>query len=216
MKALACIAGAIVLAIMSAAPVAAIDITFDDVVSLGNPIVTLLDTHGYRFTGAFRTIDAPGTTFVGSSSALYLAQPAGLPAITLSRTDGSPFALYELEAAGLLVDQPSGAPNADKVTLLGVQVGGATLSESFALAGSGFTHVAVPATWTNLQVATLSGLTAAGLSGGLAVDDVGVGTGPDSSVAEPGTLLLFTITAIGASTALLRARQRGAPARGLR
>lgn len=56
-----------VLAITSVVPAAAIDITFDDLVSAGNPFVTLLDDQGYRFTGAFRTIDTPGTTFVSNA-----------------------------------------------------------------------------------------------------------------------------------------------------
>jgi hypothetical protein len=211
MKTFACTVGAILVAITSAAPAAAIDITFDDVTSVGNPIVTLLDEHGYRFTGAFRTIDTPGGTFVSNGSAVYLAQPAGLPGITISLVGGGPFVLYEFDAAGLLTAPAGGAPNAQQVSLVGLQVGGAMLNGSFTL-GTGFTHFAVPTTWSDLQFVTLSGLTTSGVSGGLAIDDVGVGTGPDSSVPEPGTLLLFVTTALGAGAVLLHKRRRMAPA----
>jgi hypothetical protein len=67
MKALACTLGVILVAVTWAAPAAALHITFDDVMSVGNPVVTTLETAGYRFTGApFRTIDASG-------SAVYIA-----------------------------------------------------------------------------------------------------------------------------------------------
>ena len=163
MKTFACTVGAILVAITSAAPAAAIDITFDDVTSVGNPIVTLLDEHGYRFTGAFRTIDTPGGTFVSNGSAVYLAQPAGLPGITILLVGGGPFVLYEFDAAGLLTAPAGGAPNAQQVSLVGLQVGGAMLNGSFTL-GPGFTHFAVPTTWSDLQFVTLSGLTTSGVS----------------------------------------------------
>src|SRR6185295_4517525 len=90
----------------SAAAVA-LDLTFDDVMSVGNPLVTVLDTHGYRFTGSFRTIDAPGGALASNGSAVYLGQEASRPRITVTRTDGRPFILYEFDAAGLYV--PSSA-----------------------------------------------------------------------------------------------------------
>ena len=42
----------------------ALDIAFDDVMSVGNPPLTMLATQGHRFTGAFRTIDTPGGALV--------------------------------------------------------------------------------------------------------------------------------------------------------
>ena len=75
MKALTSILVA-VLATSWASAAIALDITFDDVVSVGNPPVTLLDTHGYRFTGAFRTIDTPGGALASNASAVYLGQAA--------------------------------------------------------------------------------------------------------------------------------------------
>jgi hypothetical protein len=39
-------------AVTCAAPADALDITFDDVMSVGNPLVTVLETAGYRFTAA--------------------------------------------------------------------------------------------------------------------------------------------------------------------
>jgi hypothetical protein len=212
MKALACTVSAIALTITSAAPAAAIDITFDDVTSVGNPVVTLLDRHGYRFTGAFRTIDDPGGTLIENGSAIYLAQPAGFPGVTISRTDGGAFDLYEFAAAPLLVSPTAASPNAQQVSLLAVQVGGAILSGSFSLgSAAGFLHLPVPAAWSNLQFVTLTGISAAGLSGGLAIDDVGVGTGVSSSVPEPGSLLLFAATALGSGAALWTQRRRLGP-----
>ncbi len=59
MKALACTLVAILAMVWSPAAAVALDITFDDVVSVNNPLLTTLDVHGYRFTGLFRTIDTP-------------------------------------------------------------------------------------------------------------------------------------------------------------
>jgi hypothetical protein len=80
MKTLACTLGAILVAVSWSVPAAALDITFDDVMSVGNPLVTMLETAGYRFTAAsFRTIGTPGGTFVTNGSAVYVVQEAGRP-----------------------------------------------------------------------------------------------------------------------------------------
>jgi hypothetical protein len=209
MKSLACTLGAIVAAVTLAAPAAALDITFEDVMGTGNPIVTLYETSGYRFTGAFRTIDAPGTAFVSNGSAVYIAQPAGLPGIALSRSDGAPFELYDFDASGLHLTPPAGSPNAQQVSLLGLQMGGGMLSATYTLGSlPGFTHFSVPSTWSNLQLVTISGLAAAGGSGALALDDIGVGSGPGSSVPEPTTLMLALATAVGFGAMLLTRRRR--------
>lgn len=212
MKAFVCALGAILATIMSAAPAAPLDVTFDDLMSAGNPLVTVLDTHGYRFTGAFRTIDTPGGIFVSNGSAVYLAQPAGRPGITVSRADGGPFGLYEFEAAGLIASPAAGSSNAQQVSLIARQAGGTMLGASFGFdRRAGFSHVTVPSSWSNLQFVTLSGLTAAGMPGGLALDDIGVGTRPDSPVPEPGTLVLFVTTALGGGAMLLNRRRRSGP-----
>src|SRR6185295_14941054 len=102
MKAFTCTLVTILTLVWSSAAVA-IDLTFDDVLSFGNPLVTMLDTHGYRFTGSFRTIDTAGSALVSNGSAVYLGQEASGPGITVTRTDGRPFLLYEFDAAGLYV-----------------------------------------------------------------------------------------------------------------
>ncbi|HEY4911393.1 MAG TPA: hypothetical protein VIJ73_17910, partial [Methylomirabilota bacterium] len=91
MKACACVLGVMLAAMTWPAPAAALQITFDDLASLGNPLVTTVETHGYRLAGPFlRTIDTPGTTFVGNGSAVYLAQNGAAPGggVTLARIDG--------------------------------------------------------------------------------------------------------------------------------
>ena len=51
MKAFTCTLVAILTMVWPSAAAVALDLTFDDVMSVGNPLVTMLDTHGYRFTG---------------------------------------------------------------------------------------------------------------------------------------------------------------------
>ena len=208
MKALACTLGVILVAVTWAAPAAALHITFDDVMSVGNPVVTTLETAGYRFIGApFRTIDTPGGRFVASGSAVYVAQEAGWPGgITMTRIDGAPFLLYGLDAAGPLVAPPSASPNAQQVNLLGLQTGGALLSASYALSTglASVAHFVVPASWQSLETVTFTGLLATGGSGALALDDIGVGEGPISTVPEPRTLLLVLTAAVGVGALLLR------------
>jgi hypothetical protein len=206
MKVLACTLVAILAMVWPSAAVA-LDITFDDVISVDNPLVTMLDTHGYRFTGAFRTIDAPGGMRASNGSAVYLGQEAAGPGITVTRTDGGPFVLYGFEAAGFYVPPSAGSPNAQQVNLVGLRVGGGFLAASYGLSSlTNFAHFSVPGTWNDLQAVTFTGLLSAATPGALALDDLAVGEGP-TSVAEPATLALAVITALGAcAVALMRHR----------
>ena len=185
----------------------ALDITFDDVVSVGNPSVTLLDTHSYRFTGAFRTIDTPGAALASNASAVYLAQEASGPGITVTRADGGPFALYEFVATGLYVLPAAGLSNAQQVSLAGLRIGGGMLSATYALGGlPGFAHFSVPSAWHDLQAVTFTGLLSSAAPGAFALDDIGVGEGP-TSVPEPATLALAVVTLLGAGSAALARRR---------
>src|ERR1700730_10242095 len=66
MKVCACVLGVMLAATTSSAPAAALQITFDDLASLGNPLVTTVETHGYRLPGAvLSTLVAPGSTCGG-------------------------------------------------------------------------------------------------------------------------------------------------------
>jgi hypothetical protein len=193
MKALACTLVAILAMVWSPAAAVALDITFDEVVSVGNPLVTALDVHGYRFTGSFRTIDTPGGTLPSNGSAVYLHQEASGPGITVTRTDGGPFILYAFDAVG-------------QVNLAGLRVGGGLLSATYGVSSlPGFAHFSVPPAWSNLQAATFTGL----LPGEFGLDDVGVGEGA-TSVAEPATLVLAAITALAGCVVALTRQRRGA------
>jgi hypothetical protein len=204
MKALACTLIVIVAMVWPSAAAVALDITFDDVISVGNPLVTMLDTHGYRFTGSFRTIDAPGAALASNGSAVYLGQEASGPGITVTRADGGPFILYEFAAAGLHVLPATGLPNAQQVKVVGLRSGGDLLSMTYELRTlPSFVHFLVPSTWTDLQTVTFTGLLFAATPGALGLDDFGVGEGP-TSVAEPGTLALAVISALGACGVALR------------
>jgi hypothetical protein len=92
------------------------------------------------------------------------------------------------------------------VHLLGLRAGGAFLSASYGLSSglTSFAHFVVPASWQSLEAATFTGLLAAGASGALALDDIGVGEGPTSTVPEPRTLLLALATAVGVGALALR------------
>ncbi len=207
MKAFACILGVMLAVLVVAAPAAALVITFDDVVSVGNPLVASLDSHGYRFAGAsLRTIDTPGTSLVGNGLAVYLAQVVAVPGITMTRVDGGPFALYDFDAAGLFLAPTGGLPNARHVSLLARQVGGGLLSLSFDLGTTAsFLHFNVPASWARLESVTFTGLVSGVTPGALALDDVGVGLGP--SAGEPPTLLLAFTTGVGLAAMLLIRRR---------
>ena len=197
----------VILATGWASAAVALDITFDDVVSVGNPSVTLLDTHGYRFTGAFRTIDTPGGALVSNASAVYLAHEASGPGITVTRADGGPFALYEFVAAGLSIMPAAGLSNAQQVSLAGLRIGGGMLSATYALGSlPGFAHFSVPSAWHDLQAVTFTGLLSGAAPGAFGLDDVGVGEGP-TSVPEPATLALAVITVLGAGSAALARRR---------
>lgn len=209
MKALTCTLVAILAMVWPSAAAVALDLTFDDVMSVGNPLVTVLDTHGYRFTGSFRTIDAPGGMLASNGSAVYLGQGASGPGITVTRADGRPFSLYEFDAAGLYLPSPAGSPNAQQVSLVGLRVGGGLLGASYTLGDlAHFAHFWVPSTWSDLQAVTFTGLLSVATPGALALDDIGVGEGP-TAVAEPGTLALVALTALGVGgVALTRRRSR--------
>ncbi|HYB69104.1 MAG TPA: hypothetical protein VEH80_00455 [Candidatus Bathyarchaeia archaeon] len=195
MKALACILVATLGAAWPWTSAAALQITFDDLVSVGNPVVAQpLDTHGYQFTSALpiQSIDTPGVTFVSNGPGVYLGQALAVPGITMTRQDGAPFSLYDFDAAGLFV---SALQNAHQVSVVGVQADGTILTGTYTLSTlASFTQFTVPASWQNLSSVTFSGLFSPGMAGALAVDDISVGSGP--SVPEPGTLVLALTTAL--------------------
>ena len=162
MKAFTCTLVAILAMVWPSAAAVALDLTFDDVMSVGNPLVTMLDTHGYRFTGSFRTIDTPGGLLASNGSAVYLGQGASGPGITVTRADGGPFFLYEFDAEGLYVPPSTGSPNAQQVSLVGLRVGWGILVASYGLSSlPSFAHFSVPSTWSDLQAVTFTGLLSA-------------------------------------------------------
>ena len=207
MKAIACTLGMMLVATTWSTPAAALDLTLDDVASVGNPFVTTVETSGYRFSGpALRTIDTPGTTYVSDGSAVYLAQTVAGPVggVTLQRIDGMPFDLYEFAAAGLFA-AGGGAPNSTHVSVLGIQVGGAGLSAIYDLgAAAGFVHFSVPTSWNDLEFVTFGRAFSAATAGALALDDIGVGSGP--TVPEPAVLVLALTTLAGLGVFTLRRR----------
>ena len=120
MKAIACILVATLASVWASASASALEITFDDLTSIANPVVVPpLDTHGYRFTSAiaFQTIDTPGATFVSDGSGVYLGQVLAAPGITMTRVDGAPFALYDFTAA-----EPARLRRVEKVAQLHIPV----------------------------------------------------------------------------------------------
>jgi hypothetical protein len=209
MKAFACTFGVILAATTWSAPAAALQITFDDLMSVGSPPLATVEANGYRLAGPFlRTIDTPGTTFVGNGSAVYLAQN-GAPlggAITLQRIDGAPFELYGFSASGLFATPTTGSPNSTLLAVLAMRVGGGGMSAIYDLgASAGFLNFPAPATWTDLEFVTFAGIFSATMAGGLALDGIGVGSGP--KVPEPATIVLALTTAAGLGATTLRRRR---------
>ncbi len=87
-----------------------------------------------------------------------------------------------------------------------MRVGGGGLSAIYDLGVSaGFVSFPVPTTWTNLEFVTFAGIFSATTTGGLALDDIGVGLGP--SVPEPATIILALTTLAGLAAASLRRRR---------
>lgn len=213
MKAIACTLAMMLAAATWTAPATALDITFETVDGTGNPIVATLDAGGYRFTAdSLQVIGVPGGTYVSNGSVYIARTVATSGGITLVRADGTPFALYEFDAAGPFTS-PSGVANAQRLDLLGAQSDGGTLSASYDLSGlSGFGHFTVPASWNDLASVTFAGISSDASPAALALDDVGVGLGPGSSVAEP-TSLLLALTTAAAMGAVLLHRRIGRPAR---
>jgi hypothetical protein len=214
MKAIACTLGVMLAAATWTAPATALDITFESVEGAGNPIVATLEVGGYRFTAdSLQIVGVPGGTYVSNASAVYIARTLTTPGgITLVRTDGTPFVLYEFDAAGPFVP-PSDAANVQRLDLLGTRSGGGTLSASYDLSGlSGFGHFTVPVSWNDLASVTFAGISADAAPAALALDDVGVGLGPGSPVAEPTSLLLALTTAVAMGAVMLH-RRIGRPAR---
>ena len=207
MKAIACTLGMMLVATTWSTAAAALELTLDDVVSVGNPFVTTVETSGYRFSGpSLRTIDTPGSTYVSNGSAVYLGQTVAGPVggVTLQRIDGMPFDLYEFTAAGLFA-AGGGSPNSTHVSVLGIQVGGAGLSAIYDLgAAAGFVHFPVPTSWNDLEFVTFGGVFSAATAGALALDDIGVGSGP--AVPEPAALVLALTTLAGLGVLALRRR----------
>ena len=131
-----------------------------------------------------------------------MAGPVG--GVTLQRIDGMPFDLYEFTAAGLFA-AGGGSPNSTHVSVLGIQVGGAGLSAIYDLgAAAGFVHFPVPTSWNNLEFVTFGGVFSAATAGALALDDIGVGSGP--VVPEPAALVLALTTLAGLGVLALRHR----------
>ena len=96
------------------------------------------------------------------------------------------------------------------MSLVGRRVGGGILVASYGLSSlPDFAHFSVPSTWSDLQAVTFTGLLSASTPGALALDDVGVGEGP-TSVAEPGTLALVALTALGIGGVVLTRRRSNA------
>jgi hypothetical protein len=207
MKAIACTLGLMLIAATWTAPATALDITFESVDSTGNPIVGTLETSGYRFTAdSLRVIGTPGT-YVTDGSAVYIARTVTTSGgITLVRADGTPFDLYEFDAAGPFA-LPSAAANAQRVGLFGARPDGGLLTAFYSLSGfSGFDHFVVPAGWSSLASVTFTGIFSDATPGALALDDVGVGLGPGSAVPEPTSLLLVLTTALGLGALIVRHR----------
>jgi hypothetical protein len=98
----------------------------------------------------------------------------------------------------------TGSPYAQQLNLTGLGFGGGILSTTYGLSGlPGFAHFLVPSTWNDLQAVTFL---SAAPPGAFALDDIGVGEGP-TAVAEPATLALAVITALGAcAVAVMRHR----------
>lgn len=179
-------------------------ITFNSVVSSGNPVKTTLSTDGFTFSsGWFHTVDNPALGSFGglvSSGSIFITEEAGAlgQPITMVANGGGAFSLSSLFGSKVFVNSSAAAaggfPNADVLNILGNLSGGGTVSATFTL-GSSFQQFFLPATFTGLSSVIFSGSLAAGGAGGISLDTI---VANSTSVPDNGsTGLWLTLTMVG-------------------
>src|SRR5687767_1446336 len=112
-----------------AAPAKAAFVTFNGVPASGNPILTSLDSEGFRFTSEhFHSLDSFGN--LATNGTIYIGHEGGSlgRVITMTKIGGGTFSISSFDGAELWVSPPSGFPNATRIQVVGTLSGGGTLT----------------------------------------------------------------------------------------
>jgi hypothetical protein len=160
-------------------------ITFDEMAPRDATIlgtVVCADATGFRFfSDHFHLIGGNFLTDFSSNGTSYIGYESGrgFP-ITMERVGGGTFALYSIDAAEFYSPSSPDRPNAEMLTITGVQQGGGTVSYTLNLDGihdgpggvPDFEHFVLPGTFVNLTSVVFTGLRAGNLAGGVGIDNI--------------------------------------------
>jgi PEP-CTERM motif len=198
---------------LAAPAMAASTITFDDSVTVGNPILTSFNSGGFTFTGQhFHIVDNPGGFGGVVNGTQYLAAEfsgnLGKP-VDFAPTGGGTFSLNRADIAELFL---AGNDFFD-VVFVGTVSGGGTLTQSFRLdgikdgAGGAPDFQSVSFTgWSNLTNVNVRGALATGAFGDFSIDNILVNA-TTPAVPEPATWGMM-LAGFGIVGGAMRRRQR--------
>jgi hypothetical protein len=188
---------------MSASPATAVVVDFESVPSTSNTTYKVpFTTQGFTFTplSEVSIIDDPTLCLTGcvANGGQYLASQGGDPGqgVAMAAEDGSPFSLLSFDGAELFLGSLVNFPNAARITLGGVVLGGSTIFASFDLDGlkdgaggiDDFQSFVLPTGWSNLLSVTFSGeIIGNPQFGAFSLDNINA----QGSVPEPTTMLLL-------------------------
>jgi hypothetical protein len=199
---LAVVVGGLVIAASSRATT----ITFDSVVSSGNPVKTTVTTSGFTFTSDyFHTIDNPAIGSFGglvSDGSIFISEEAGIlgQPITMALSGGGAFSLSSLFGSKVFANSSAAAtggfPNADVLNILGNLSGGGTVSATFSLGGA-FQQFFLPSTFTGLTSVVFSGSLTAGGAGGISLDTIVANSAAVPDGGNTGLWLFLTMIGLG-------------------
>lgn len=197
------------LALASLAGSALAIIDFEEVASSGNPILTTLDSQGYRFTSShFHSIDDPAASALADNgSDVYIGHEGGDlgRAITMIQIGGGLFNLASFDMAELWISSPGAYPNASHVEVHATFSDDSTTTFNLALdgvidgAGGAADFETAVVNLTNLKSVRFNGVNpVAGGDFAFAIDNIDA-----APVPEPATMVAL---ALGA--AAMRRRRR--------
>ena len=156
----------------------------------GSVILTSAIVDAFTFSGQHFHLVGDGFDFA-SNGTIYIGAEVTTDThsypITMARTDGGTFSLSGLDGAEVILADP-GRYSAEAIGILGTVAGGGTVSAQLVLDGihdggnggsaNDFQHFTLSPALTNLTSIAFYGIRADGLDGGIAMDNLVLGSGP--------------------------------------